>query len=119
MAAPSRPNEVGFTVGAWMVALLIFFPILWISIITSPRPRGGDPGFHLIPSRLENYREVGAISRTISPFFELGDPHRSARPPRHLVSVPAAYGMAFSRQAKTKDLLMWMLSTKMMPAVAS
>ena len=35
-----------------------------------------------------------------------------------LIAVPAAWSMAFSPTAKTKDILMWMLSTKMMPAVA-
>ena len=35
-----------------------------------------------------------------------------------LVAVPAAWSMAFSPTKRTKDILMWMLSTKMMPAVA-
>jgi sorbitol/mannitol transport system permease protein len=34
-----------------------------------------------------------------------------------LIAVPAAWGMAFSPTKRTKDLLLWMLSTKMMPAV--
>ena len=34
-----------------------------------------------------------------------------------LVAVPAAWSMAFSPSKRTKDILMWMLSTKMMPAV--
>lgn len=34
-----------------------------------------------------------------------------------LVAVPAAWSMAFQPTRRTKDLLMWMLSTKMMPAV--
>ena len=35
-----------------------------------------------------------------------------------MLAAPAAYAMAFFPGKKTKDLLMWMLSTKMMPAVA-
>ena len=35
-----------------------------------------------------------------------------------LLAVPAAWSMAFSPTRRTKDILMWMLSTKMMPAVA-
>ena len=31
--------------------------------------------------------------------------------------MPAAYAMAFFPGKRTKDLLLWMLSTKMMPAV--
>ena len=35
------------------------------------------------------------------------------------LAAPAAYSMAFFRSARTKDILMWMLSTKMMPAVGA
>ena len=35
-----------------------------------------------------------------------------------IVAIPAAWSMAFSPTKRTKDILMWMLSTKMMPAVA-
>ncbi len=34
-----------------------------------------------------------------------------------LIAIPAAWAMAFSPTKRTKDILMWMLSTKMMPAV--
>jgi sorbitol/mannitol transport system permease protein len=34
-----------------------------------------------------------------------------------LIAVPGAYAMAFFPGRRTKDLLLWMLSTKMMPAV--
>jgi sorbitol/mannitol transport system permease protein len=34
-----------------------------------------------------------------------------------LIAVPAAWAMAFSPTKRTKDVLMWMLSTKMLPAV--
>jgi sorbitol/mannitol transport system permease protein len=35
-----------------------------------------------------------------------------------LIAIPAAWSMAFVPGPRTKDLLMWMLSTKMMPAAA-
>ncbi|NSX87047.1 carbohydrate ABC transporter permease, partial [Agrobacterium tumefaciens] len=35
-----------------------------------------------------------------------------------IIAIPAAWAMAFSPTKRTKDILMWMLSTKMMPAVA-
>ena len=34
-----------------------------------------------------------------------------------LIAIPAAWSMAFSPTKRTKDVLLWMLSTKMMPAV--
>jgi sorbitol/mannitol transport system permease protein len=36
-----------------------------------------------------------------------------------LIAAPAAYSMAFFKSKRTKDILMWMLSTKMMPAVGA
>jgi sorbitol/mannitol transport system permease protein len=33
-----------------------------------------------------------------------------------LIAIPAAWAMAFTPTPRTKDILMWMLSTKMMPA---
>lgn len=36
-----------------------------------------------------------------------------------LIAAPAAYSMAFFRTKRTRDILMWMLSTKMMPAVGA
>jgi sorbitol/mannitol transport system permease protein len=35
-----------------------------------------------------------------------------------LFAIPSAWAMAFTPTPKTKDVLMWMLSTKMMPAAA-
>jgi len=34
-----------------------------------------------------------------------------------LIAVPAAWSMAFAPTKRTKDVLLWMLSTKMMPPV--
>eukprot|EP01037_Dinobryon_pediforme_P003514 gene3514-3559_t len=36
-----------------------------------------------------------------------------------MLAAPAAYAMAFFKGKYTKDILMWMLSTKMMPAVGA
>ena len=45
---------------------------------------------------------------------------RAARPSSALlIAAPAAYSMAFFRTKRTRDILMWMLSTKMMPAVGA
>jgi polyol transport system permease protein len=36
-----------------------------------------------------------------------------------LIAIPSAWAMAFAPGKRTKDLLMWMLSTKMMPPVGA
>ena len=49
---------------------------------------------------------------------ELAHHRRSARPcSRLIIAMPAAWAMAFFPTKRTKDLLLWMLSTKMMPPV--
>ncbi len=35
-----------------------------------------------------------------------------------IIAVPAAWSMAFVPGKRTKDILMWMLSTKMLPPLA-
>jgi sorbitol/mannitol transport system permease protein len=35
------------------------------------------------------------------------------------IAAPAAYSMAFFKTKRTRDILLWMLSTKMMPAVGA
>ena len=87
-------------------------------LASRPRPRR-SPGFNLIPSfTLESYAEVQSAERLLQAVHELGDPRRSARPSSALlIAIPAAWSMAFSPTKRTKDILMWMLSTKMMPAV--
>ena len=109
------------TVAAWVVALLIFFPIL-CTFLTASRPSGEAIAVPpaLIPStgRWRTIAEVQAQQRLLQALHELGDHRRSARPSSALlIAVPAAWSMAFSPTKRTKDILMWMLSTKMMPAV--
>src|SRR5438270_13078452 len=36
-----------------------------------------------------------------------------------LIAIPAAWSMAFAPTTRTKDILPWMLSTKMMPSVGA
>lgn len=117
--AVTTQRKVGFTIGAWIVALLIFFPILYTIITSLKSEQEAISGFHLIPSfTLESYREVQGQQNYFRPFFNSVILSVGSTALALLISVPAAWAMAFSPGPKTKDLLMWMLSTKMMPAVA-
>lgn len=117
-AVPTR-TKVTFTVAAWAVALLIFFPILY-TVITSLRTEAeAISGFTLIPSfTLEAYREVQNQSNYIRPFMNSVILAVGSTVLGLIVGIPAAWAMAFSPTKRTKDVLMWMLSTKMMPAAA-
>jgi sorbitol/mannitol transport system permease protein len=117
--AVSTRRTAFFTVVAWIVALIIFFPILY-TILTSFKPETeAIQGFSLLPSwTMENYVEVQTQRDYFKPFMNSVIISVGSTILALLISVPAAWSMAFSPTNRTKDILMWMLSTKMMPAVA-
>jgi sorbitol/mannitol transport system permease protein len=117
--AVSTRTRVSYTIAAWIVALLIFFPILY-TIITSLRTeQEAISGFTLWPSfTLESYSAVQSQSNYIRPFMNSVILAVGSTVLGLLVGIPSAWAMAFSPTKRTKDVLMWMLSTKMMPAAA-
>jgi sorbitol/mannitol transport system permease protein len=107
------------TAVAWIVALLIFFPILYTIITSLKTEQEAIAGFDLIPSfTLESYREVQTQNDYFKPFMNSVIIAVGSTILALIVAIPAAWAMAFSPTKRTKDILMWMLSTKMMPAVA-
>ena len=106
---------------AWLLTLLLFFPLGWLVLTafkTELQAIQVPPELFFAPT-LENFIEVqrrsdvlqfaknSVITSVVSTVIGL------------VIATPAAYSMAFFRTRKTKDLLMWMLSTKMMPAVGA
>ena len=107
------------TLLGWGVALLLFFPILWMvltSFKTEVEAVATPPKLFFTPT-LENY--ITVRERADYVHFALNSIIISvgATLLATLIAVPAAYAMAFFPGKRTKDLLLWMLSTKMMPAV--
>lgn len=108
------------TAVAWFVGLLIFFPILWTfltSFKTEAEAVANPPLFLNFDWTLENYAVVQERSDYLrflwnSVFLAGGSTLLGI-----LVGVPAAWSMAFVPSRRTKDILLWMLSTKMLPAV--
>jgi len=109
------------SVAAWAITLLIFFPLFWLfltSFKTELQAISVPPLLTFTPT-LENFVEVqvrsdymlyaknSLVTSVLSTVLGL------------LIAAPAAYSMAFFRTRKTRDLLLWMLSTKMMPAVGA
>ncbi|MBU2958318.1 carbohydrate ABC transporter permease [Paracoccus sp. 1_MG-2023] len=112
-------TRIAYTVAAWVVALIIFFPILYTVITSFKTEQEAIAGFDLIPSlTLESYREVQTQNDYIRPFINSVILAIGSTILALIVAIPAAWAMAFSPTKRTKDILMWMLSTKMMPAVA-
>ena len=109
------------TVAAWAVALLLFFPLGWLLLTafkTELQAIAVPPELFFKPT-LENFHEVqersdylhyawnSVVTSVVSTLLGLA------------IAAPAAYAMAFFKGKYDKDILMWMLSTKMMPAVGA
>ncbi|TNF19304.1 MAG: carbohydrate ABC transporter permease [Rhodobacteraceae bacterium] len=108
------------TAAAWIVGLLIFFPILW-TILTSFKTEAvaiADPPVFLgFDWTLENYRTVLERSNYARFLWNSIIIAGGSTVLGIIVAVPAAWSMAFVPSNRTKDILLWMLSTKMLPAV--
>ncbi len=116
----SMGKRVGVTALAWVVAFIIFFPILW-TFLTSFKTEldafSVPPKFLFFNWTLENYFEVQSRSNYLRFAYNSIVLSIGANILGLIFAVPAAWSMAFAPGKRTKDLLMWMLSTKMMPAV--
>ena len=124
--APTRTKPFALallvrTLAAWAITLLIFFPLGWLLLTafkTELQAIAQPPLLFFRPT-LDNFHEVqersdyllyagnSLITSVASTLLGLA------------LAAPAAYSMAFFKSRRTKDILMWMLSTKMMPAVGA
>ena len=117
--AVNTRTKVGYTVAAWIVALVIFFPILYTIITSLKTEQEAISGFNLIPSfTLSSFEAVQTQNNYLKPFTNSVILAVGSTILALIVAIPAAWAMAFSPTKNTKNILMWMLSTKMMPAVA-
>ena len=123
MSRPSSlsPALVLRTAAAWFFTLLLFFPLGWLALTAfkTEMQAIAVPSLLVFSPTLDNFREVqlrsdyllyasnSVITSVLSTVLGLA------------IAAPAAYSMAFFKSRRTKDLLMWMLSTKMMPAVGA
>lgn len=113
-------RKVFNTLLAWLIGLLIFFPILWTiltSFKTEAQAINDPPLFLFFDWTLENYAVVQERSNYTrylwnSVIIAIGSTILGV-----LIAIPAAWSMAFIPSRRTKDILLWMLSTKMLPAV--
>ncbi len=105
---------------AWAVGLLIFFPILWTiltSFKTEAQAISDPPVFLFFDWTLENYQVVQERSDYARFLWNSIVVAGGSTLLGVVIAVPAAWSMAFVPSKRTKDILMWMLSTKMLPAV--
>ena len=120
-ASVYTPAYLVRTAVAWAVALLLFFPLGWLLLTAfkTELQAINVPPLFLFEPTLENFQEVqersdylhyawnSVVTSVVSTLIGLA------------IAAPAAYAMAFHKGKRDKDILMWMLSTKMMPAVGA
>jgi sorbitol/mannitol transport system permease protein len=102
---------------AWLVSILLFFPIFWMTITAFKTEQQAYASSLIFSPTLDSFREVFARSNYFgfalnSILISLGVTVICL-----LLAVPCAYAMAFFPTSKTQKVLLWMLSTKMMPSV--
>ena len=108
------------TAVAWIIGLLIFFPILWIVILSFKTE--GDAirtplGVLTSGWTLDSYSVVQERSDYFHHFWNSVILSVGSTVLGLIIAVPSAWAMAFVPGKQTKNVLMWMLSTKMLPPV--
>jgi len=118
--AVTTSRKATVTVFAWAIGIAIFFPILW-TILTSFKTEAeaiaSPPSFLFFDWTLENYAEVQDRSDYLRHFLNSVVISFGSTLIGLVIAIPAAWSMAFVPGKRTKDVLMWMLSTKMLPPV--
>lgn len=113
-------RKILFTLLAWTIGGLIFFPILWTlltSFKTEAEAIASPPSLFMFEWTVENYVAVQERSNYFRHFLNSVIIAVGSSLIGLLIAVPAAWSMAFVQTRRTKNLLMWMLSTKMLPPV--
>ena len=119
--AVSNRTKIVNTAIAGTLGFFMFFPILWILILSFKTEENAIrapleilfssgwtlESFFTVQERSDYFKHFSnsVIISVGSTFFGL------------LIAVPAAWAMAFVPAKHTKNVLMWMLSTKMLPPV--
>ena len=106
-------------IAAWVVAILFFFPIFWMvltSFKTEQQAIAVPPLLFFEPT-LENFALIQERTNYARYAWNSVVTSVGGTLLAILIAIPSAYAMAFNPTRRTKDILLWMLSTKMLPAV--
>jgi sorbitol/mannitol transport system permease protein len=107
---------LAWTLIAWIVGLLVFFPVLYIVVtgFKSEATAISLPPKLIFKPTLDQYREIR--SRGFYPFFRNSIiASLVSTGVVLLLAVPAAYALALRPMKKWKDLLFFFISTKFLP----
>jgi len=123
MSTPRRQRRAALgarTIVAWLAGGVIFFPIVWM-VLTSFKSEidavASPPAWLFFHWTLENYREVQARSDYLHHALNSVLLAAGSTGIGLMLGVPAAWSLAFAPTGRTRGVLVWMLSTRMMPPV--
>ena len=119
-AAEAPPQHPWVGIVGWVLGILFFFPVLWMVITsfkTEAQAYTTTPQFVFTPT-LEQYKTVfasgiwpyfanSAFATIVSTIFVL------------LLATPCAFALSLRPVKKTRDVLFFFISTKMLPIVAA
>lgn len=121
--AVSNQAKLRNTAIAGTIGFLMFLPILWVIILSFKTEEDAirAPLEVLFSSgwTTENFATVQARSDYFKHFSNSVIIAVGSTLLGLLIAIPAAWSMAFVPTKRTNDVLMWMLSTKMMPPVGA
>ncbi|MCY4183986.1 MAG: carbohydrate ABC transporter permease [Rhodobacteraceae bacterium] len=119
MRLTAKQNNTLRAMLSWLAGIIMFFPIFWLvltSFKTELQAISVPPLLFFEPT-LENFILVQERSDYFTYAINSVATSFGATLLALLVAIPASYAMAFWPSRFTKDILLWMLSTKMLPAV--
>ncbi len=108
------------TLMAWAIGLIIFFPIFWIMVLSLKTEGDAIKAPMEVLSSVWTTESYAVVQERSDYFKHFSNSVIIALGSTLLgivIAVPAAWSMAFVPSRRTRDILMWMLSTKMLPAV--
>jgi sorbitol/mannitol transport system permease protein len=102
----------------WLVAVVMAFPVLWMALTAFKTELDAiaSPPLVVFTPTLENFAEMQQRVDYLAHAWNsiaiaFGSTFLAV-----LVAAPAAYAMAFFPTRRTRSVMLWMLSTKFMPA---
>ena len=112
-------SKLQLTVLGWLTALVMAFPILWMTLAAfkTELDAVASPPLLFFKPTLENFVEMQERVDYIAHAWNSIVVAFGATALAILIAAPAAYVMAFFPGPRTRGILLWMLSTKFMPAV--
>ena len=115
------PALIARTTAAWGIALLLFFPLIFMGITAfkTELQAIAVPSIWAFTPTFENFEVVNERSDYVQFAWNSVITSVLSTVLGLAIAAPAAYSMAFAPTKGTNGLLLWMLSTKFMPAVGA